>query len=138
MQGSSTIYSGIPLVTVELRMLPGEAGPATKFLQSRVQGQIKVDGNRIEIEDEKGLDVKLLLRKFLHHEGLTGYRVLSQSGTLKIVPDNTPAPEKQPENDKIKGVPPFPPSSTERLPLMDVVYPNYTSDRPRLFKKENR
>ena len=54
-------------------MLPGEAGAATKVLQSRVQGQMKIDGNRIEIEDAKGRDVKLLLKnKFLHHEGLTG------------------------------------------------------------------
>ena len=119
-------------------MLPGEAGAATRFLQSKVQGQIKVDGNRIEIEDEEGLDVKLLLRKFLHREGLTGYRVLSQSGTLKIVPDNTLAPEEQPENDKIRGVPPFPPLSTERLPLMDIVYPNYTSDRPDLYPKPKK
>jgi hypothetical protein len=123
-------------VTVELKMLPGEAGAATKFLQSKIQGQIQVDGNRIEINDTEGLDVKLLLRKFLHHEGLNGYRVLSQGGTLKIVPDNTPAPEEKPEDDKIKGVPPFPPLSNERLPLMDVVYPNYTSDRPCIFRKK--
>jgi hypothetical protein len=130
------IGSRIPLVTVELKMLPGEAQAATKFLQSKVQGQFKVDGNRIEIEDNEGLDVKLLLRKFLHHEGLTGYRVLSQSGTFRIVPDNLQAQEEQPRDDKIEGVPPFPPLSTERLPLMDIVYPNYTSDRPRIFKKE--
>jgi hypothetical protein len=125
-------------VIVELTMLPGEATAATRYLQSKIPGQLKVDGNRIEIDDERGRDVKLLLNKFLHHEGLTGYRVLSQSGTLRIVPDNAPAPEEQPENDKIKGLPPFPPLSTERLPLMDTVYPNYASDRldpPRKFKK---
>ncbi len=54
------------MVTVQLRMLPGEAQAAAKFLQSKIQGQIKVTGNRIEIDDEKGLDVKLLLHKFLH------------------------------------------------------------------------
>ena len=125
------------MVTVDLKMLPGEAGAATRFLQSEVQGQIKVDGKFIEIEDQKGLDVKLLLHKFLHHEGLTGYRVLSESGTVRIVPDNKPAHEEL-QDDKVKGVPPFPPLSTERLPLMGVVYPNYTSDRfelPRELKK---
>ncbi len=75
------------MVTVQLRMLPEEAQAAATFLQSKIQGQIKVTGNRIEIDDEKGLDVKLLLHKFLHHKGLTGYRVLSQSGTLRIVMD---------------------------------------------------
>ena len=126
------------MVPVELRMLPGEARAATKFLQSKVQGRIKVDGNHIEIEDEKARDVKLLLRKFLHHDGLTGYRVVSQSGTLKIVPDNVPVQEEQPENDKIEGIPPSPPLSTERLPLMDIVYPNYTSDRPDIFRKTEK
>jgi hypothetical protein len=106
------------LVTVELKMLPGEAGATTKFLQSKVQSQIKIDGNRIEIEDQEGLDVKLLLRKFLHHEGLTGYRVLSQSGTLKIAPDNPRGLEEKPENDKIKGVPPFS-SIVKRAPSFD-------------------
>ena len=122
------------MVVVELRMLPGEAGAAIKFLQSKTQGKIKVSGNRIEIEDQEGLDVKLLLHKFLHHEGVTGYRVLSESGTVRIVPDEKPVHE-EPKNDKIKGVPPFPPLATERLPLMDVVYPNYTSDRLKLPRK---
>src|SRR6266704_7000026 len=54
------------MVTVQLRMLHGEAQAAAKFLQSKIQGQIKVTGNRIEIDDEKGLDVKLLLHKFLN------------------------------------------------------------------------
>ncbi len=126
------------MVIVELKMLPGEAGAATKFLQTRIPGGIKVDGNRIEVEDAKGRDVKLLLHKFLHHEGLEVYRVLSDSGMLKVVPYDDSAPEEPPESDKIKGIPPFPPLSTERLPLMDVVYPNYTSNRfepPRKLKK---
>jgi hypothetical protein len=134
----STISTRISLVAVELKMLPGEAAAATRFLQSKIRGQIRVSGNRIEIEDEKGLDVKLLVRKFLHREGLTGYQVINQSGTLKVLPENEQAPEKRPADDKIKGIPPFPPLSTERLPLMDVVYPNYTSDHPRTFKKEKR
>lgn len=138
MRHYSKAVQGTWLVVVELTMLPGEARAATKYLQSRIQSQIKVDGNRIEIEDQKGLDVKLLLHKFLHHEGLTGYRVLSESGTVRVVPDDKPFREEEREDDKIKGVPPFPPLSTERLPLMDVVYPNYTSDRlefPRKFRK---
>jgi len=90
-------------VTVELRMLPGEAGAAAKFLQSKIQGEIKVDGNRVEVEDQNARDVKLLLHTFLHHEGLTGYRVLRESGTFRIVPEREPAQEEQPEKDKIKG-----------------------------------
>lgn len=50
-------------------MLPGDATAATKYLQSKIQGRLKVDGNRIEIEDERGRDVKLL-RKSGSREGL--------------------------------------------------------------------
>ncbi len=115
------------MATVELRGLSEEAGPAIEFLRTRVEGEIEVHGSRIEIEDEKARDVKMLLHKFLHQRGLNDYRVLSQPGMLEIVPV-----EKQPrtgrtDDDKIKGVPPFPPLSQERLPLMDVVYPNYSS-----------
>jgi hypothetical protein len=123
------------MVVVELKMLPGEAGAAIKFLRSKIPDGIKVDGNKIEIEDEKGRDVKLLLHKFLHHEGLDGYRVLSESGTLRVVSYDDSFPEDPPENDKIKGISPFPPLSTERLPLMDVVYPNYASDRLEPLRK---
>jgi hypothetical protein len=54
----STISAGIRLVAVELKMLPGDAAAVTRFLQSKIRGQIRVNGNRIEIEDQKGLDVK--------------------------------------------------------------------------------
>jgi len=47
------------VVIVELRMLPGEVGAATKFLQSKLQGLFKIAGNRIEIEDQVGQDVKV-------------------------------------------------------------------------------
>ncbi len=115
------------MATVELKGLNNEVGPAIEFLRTRVKGEIEVRGSRIEIGGAKAKDVKLLLHKFLHQRGLNGYRVLSQPGMLEIVPI-----EKQPrtgraDDDKIKGVPPFPPLSQERLPLMDVVYPNYSS-----------
>src|SRR2546425_10393494 len=43
-----TISTRISLVAVELKMLPGEAAAATGFLQSKIRGQIRVSGNRIE------------------------------------------------------------------------------------------
>ena|SRR5438552_7231311 len=101
------------MIIVELKMLPRGSGSCNQLLRSKIPGGIKVDGNKIEVEDEKGRDVKLLLHKFLHHEGLGGYRVLSDSGTLKVVPYGDLTPEEPAENDKIRGVPPFPPLSTE-------------------------
>ena len=65
-------------------------------------------------------------QEFLHREGLEWYRVLSEQGAVTVEPDNTKPPDEQHE-EKTKGVPPFPPFSRQRLPLMDLVYPNYSS-----------
>lgn len=107
-------------------MVPGEAEAAKRFLFSKLQEQVRVHRGRIEVAEEQGVEVKMLLRKFLHREGLEGYRVLSEPGLVKVEPDNRNLPE-EPSRDKVKGVPPYPPFSRERLPLMDVVYPNYVS-----------
>jgi hypothetical protein len=68
------------MVILELKMVPGEAEAATMFLQSKIPGGIKVNGNKIEIEDEKGGDVKLLLHKFLDSERLavTGFSAIPE------------------------------------------------------------
>lgn len=130
------------MLTIELKMLPGEANAATKFLQSKLQADIRVRGKEIEIDNEKADEVKLLLKKFLHQEGLTGYRVLSESGVLRIVLDERQQPYPDAvEDDKIKGVPPFPPLSGERLPLMQTVYPNYGSGSslpPPIYKRARK
>ncbi len=123
-------------MTVEFKMLPGEADAAARFLQSKMKNQIEVHGNRIEVDDEKADDVKLLLHKFLRREGLTGYRVLSQSGTIRVTPDNRIPPREERSDDKVKGVPPFPPLSQPTLPLMSVVYPNYMSQG--VYKKNKK
>ena len=68
----------------------------------------------------------MLLRKFPHKEGLDGYRVLSEPALMKVEPDNRNLTE-EPTHDKVKGVPQFPQLSREMLPLIDLVYPNYTS-----------
>ncbi|MBO0888918.1 hypothetical protein J2P12_07445 [Candidatus Bathyarchaeota archaeon] len=109
------------MLKVELKMLPGEAEAAARFLQSHIKGQIEVHGNQVQLGDEQASEVKLLLHKFLRREGLTGYRVLSQAGIIRITPDNRERPHEQPRDDKVRGVAPFPPLSQERLPLMNVV-----------------
>jgi len=45
-------------------------------------------GNQIQVEGLKHKEVKLLLHKFLRHNGLDSHRVLSQSGILEIVPQH--------------------------------------------------
>jgi hypothetical protein len=74
------------VLTVELKELHDRASEATQFLKSKVEGKMKIKGSQLQIEGAKTKEVKLLLHKFLHHQGLTHYRVLSQSGVLEITP----------------------------------------------------
>ena len=113
------------MVTVELKRLRGGKTSAQEFLQERVNGEIKIDGTRVELSSEKTKEVKLLLHKFLHENDLTNFRILSHEGVLEIAPATVR--KESEDDDKVKGVPPFPPLSDERLPLGAVLYPNYGS-----------
>ena len=75
-----------PVLTVELKELHERASEATQFLKSKVEGKMKTKGSQVQIEGAKTKEVKLLLHKFLHHQGLNHYRVLSQSGVLEVTP----------------------------------------------------
>jgi hypothetical protein len=75
--------------TVDLAKLPGKTEPAVDFLREHVmsvKGRVSAKGTQIQVEGLKHREVKLLLHKFLRHEGLSDHRVLSQSGILEIVP----------------------------------------------------
>src|SRR5207244_10597893 len=74
------------VLTVELKELRDRASEATQFLKSKVEGKMKTKGTQLQIEGAKTKEVKLLLHKFLHHQGLNHYRVLSQSGVLEVTP----------------------------------------------------
>ena len=124
------------LLTVELKMLPGEAEAAAKFLQSKIQVQIKIHGSSIQLDDGKAEEVKLLLEKFLHHEGLGGYRVLRDPGTVRVVPDNTERPHEEMRDDKVKGILPYPPLSKPSGAFLSTVYPNYLSEG--VYKKKHK
>jgi len=74
---------------VDLAKLPGKTGPAVDFLREHVmsvKGRVSAKGTQIQVEGLKHKEVKLLLHKFLRHNGLDDHRVLSQSGILEIVP----------------------------------------------------
>ncbi len=74
---------------VDLGKLPDKIGVAVDFLREHVmgvKGRVSAKGTQIQVEGLKHKEVKLLLHKFLHHNGLNDHRVLSQSGILEIVP----------------------------------------------------
>jgi len=74
---------------VDFAKLSGNIGPAVNFLKEhvkKVKGTVSTKGSQILVEGLKHKEVKLLLHKFLRHNGLDDHRVLSQSGILEIVP----------------------------------------------------
>jgi len=117
-------------------MLPGEADAAARFLQSKIQGQVEAHGNHILVGDDKAEEVKLLLEKFLHHEGLDGYRVLREPGVIRVSPDNRERPHEEIRDDKVKGVPPYPPLSRPSGLFTTLAYPNYLSQG--VYKKKHK
>ena len=73
-------------LTIELKELHDRAGEAAQFLKSKVEGKMKTKGTQLQIQGARTKEIKLLLHKFLHHQGLNHYRVLSQSGVLEVTP----------------------------------------------------
>ena len=74
---------------MDLAKLRGKTGPVVDFLREHVmsvKGRVSTKGTQIQVEGLKHKEVKLLLHKFLRHNGLDDHRVLSQSGILEIVP----------------------------------------------------
>jgi hypothetical protein len=76
-------------LTIELKALRDRAGEAAQFLKSKLEGKMKTKGTQLQIEGARTKEVKLLLHKFLHHQGLNHYRVLSQGGILEVTPPET-------------------------------------------------
>jgi hypothetical protein len=118
-------------LTVELKELHDRANEATQFLKSKVEGKIKIRGSQVQIEGAKTKEVKLLLHKFLHHQGLNHYRVLSKSGVLEITP-----PEKHevhpPEREG------SPPTAAQTTPYYFPQAPVLTPEKKKKTKPRHK
>jgi len=114
--------------TINLGKLPAQIGSAADFLREHVKGvkgRVSTKGNQIQVEGLKHREVKLLLHKFLRHNGLDDHRVLSQSGTLEIVPQHLVAHSRPQE-----GTPP-PASAT-----MPYFFPGASAPVPTSKKRK--
>ncbi len=119
------------MLTVELKELHDRASEATQFLKSKVEGKMRAKGTQFQIEGAKTKQVKLLLHKFLHHQGLDHYRVLSQSGVLEVTP-----PEKH-----ILHLPEHvgsPPSAAQTTPYLFPQTPALTPEKKRKAKPKHK
>ena len=90
---------------------------------------MKTKGTQLQIEGAKTKEVKLLLHKFLHHQGLNHYRVLSQSGVLEV----TPPPEKRVVHEQGReGSPPTAAQTTPYLfPQTPALMPEKQKTKPK-------
>src|SRR5437879_8612735 len=64
--------------TVDLARLPGKIGSAVDFLREHVKslrGRVSTKRNQIQVEGLKHTEVKLLLHKFLRHNGLDDHQI---------------------------------------------------------------
>jgi hypothetical protein len=120
-----------PVLTVELKALQDRSSEAVQFLKSKVEGKIKTKGSQLQIEGAKTKDLKLLLHKFLHHQGLNHYRVLSQSGVLEVTP-----PEKHivHEPERVGSSPSAPQTTPYYFPQTPVL----TAEKKKKAKPKNR
>jgi len=109
-----------PVLTVELKALQDRSSEAAQFLKSKVEGKMKTKGTQLQIEGAKTKEVKLLLHKFLHHQGLNHYRVLSQSGVLEVTP-----PEKHVfhEPEQVGSAPTAPQTTPYYFPQTPALAP---------------
>jgi len=116
------------VLTVELKELHDRANEAIQFLKSKVEGKMRTKGTQLQIEGARHKEVKLQLHKFLHHQGLDHYRVLSQSGVLEIRP-----PEKHVLHPvEREGSPPAAAQTTAYLfPQTPVLTPKKKKVKPK-------
>ena len=70
------------MLTIDLKQLNKNVGPAVFYLRSRLDEPVKINGSRVKLTDTSARAAKLLLRKFLRQLRLEGYRVLSVNSGL--------------------------------------------------------
>jgi hypothetical protein len=107
---------------IDLGKLPDKTSAAVDFLREHVRdvkGRVSNKGSQIQVEGLKHKEVKLLMHKFLRHNGLDDHRVLSQGGTLEIVPQHLVVHSRPQE-----GTPP-PASAT-----MPYLFPGASASMP--------
>jgi hypothetical protein len=99
------------MLTIDLKQLNKNVGPAVEYLRSRLDEQVKVKGSQVSLSHTSARAAKLLLRKVLRQLRLEGYRVLSvHSGLIEV---------RAPENEKRRPARPVEgakPSAWEAIP----------------------
>jgi hypothetical protein len=99
------------MLTIDLKQLNKNVGPAVRYLRSRLDEPVKVNGSQVSLTHTNARVAKLLLRKFLRQLRLEGYRVLSvNSGLIEVR-----APKKE-KRQPVRTIEVAKPSAWETIP----------------------
>jgi hypothetical protein len=99
------------MLTIDLKQLNKNVGPAVFYLRSRLDEPVKVKGSQVSLTHTNARAAKLLLRKFLRQLRLEGYRVLSvNSGLIEV---RVPKDQKRRRVRTVEGAKP---SAWETIP----------------------
>ena len=71
--------------TIDFKKTPDQLTHAADFLRGHAN-RVKRKGDQLLVDGARHREIKLLLHKFLRHRGLNGYRILSGSGVIEVVP----------------------------------------------------
>ncbi|HZY47281.1 MAG TPA: hypothetical protein VFE96_05730 [Candidatus Bathyarchaeia archaeon] len=118
-------------MTVELKALQDRTSEAIQFLKSKIEGKSRTKRTQLQIEGARTKEVKLLLHKFLHHQGMDDYRVLSQSGTLEVMP-----PEKHMIHEQAREG--TPPTAPQAMPYYFPQAPVLAPEKRKTEKRQKR
>lgn len=95
------------MITVDVSDLKKEVNALAEFLQSKLQASIMIKGKMLVIEDSKAptrtRDVKMYLKRFLHHRGFSEeYRVTVNRSLVRVLKVKT---RKRPKERREGTVP---------------------------------
>ncbi len=87
------------MLTVNLKRLGKQVGPAIRYLDAQLGESLKVQGSQVQLRLTKARTAKLMLRKFLRQRGLENYRVVvAHPGLVEVLGPQNEKRHTQPEN----------------------------------------
>ncbi len=87
------------MLTLNLKRLGKQVGPAVRFLDAQLDEPLKAKGDQVQLRLTKARTAKLMLRKFLRQRGLENYRVVVvHPGLIEVLGPQSDKRRTQPEN----------------------------------------
>jgi hypothetical protein len=114
-----------------------QAQSLIQFLESNLDESVHMRGDQIQVDAENHRNVKRTVHKFLHHEGLDDYRVISDGNVLEILMPAKPSQKiLKLAGGGASGFSPYSPYRVE--PWTTVEFPNYPPAPSRKFKQTKK